>query len=262
MGRVTHMKSFGNPPPEAAAAARDNDGKSARSAEYTLAGALIGVCVIGGGAAWWLTRDSNDSASKPATIAIAAAPSSPAAVSTAPAAEAGANWQSQLQQEISKIDREQQQEQNRADANQARLAELQRQRDDLERERQKLAAQAKAAPAASSAQGTVASARPVPDAPAKPKVTHIPARIELNTCASPRYPDLSRQLNEEGRVIIGYQIDEYGKVLGSRIDKSSGSPRLDSIAERALAKCKFAPGTANGVSETSWMQVAFTWKLN
>lgn len=254
------MKSFGNPAPGPAPGGRDNNGKSARSAEYTVAGALIGVCLIGGGAAWWLTRDSSESAPKPAP-AVAAAPAIPA---TAPSPDSGANWHDQLQQEIGRIDREQQQEQSRADANEARLAELQKQRDDLERERQKLAAQAKAAPSPGAAgkSDTVASARPATATPAAPQVKHVPARILLNTCSAPRYPDASRQLNEEGRVIIGYQIDEYGKVVSSRIDTSSGSERLDSIAERALAKCKFKPGTANGVNETSWTQAAFTWKLN
>lgn len=253
------MKSFGNPAPGPASSGHDNDGKSARSAEYTVAGALIGVCLIGGGAAWWLTRDSGDSAPK----AVPAATVAPVAAAAAPNTNGGANWHDQLQQEIGKIDREQQQEQSRADANQARLAELQKQRDDLERERQKLAAQTKTAPAQSAnTSDTVAAVRSTPATPTPPKIKHVAARIQLNTCASPRYPDASRQLNEEGRVIIGYQIDESGKVINSRIDTSSGSSRLDSVAERALSKCKFTPGTANGVAETSWMQAAFTWKLN
>ncbi|HEY9546325.1 MAG TPA: energy transducer TonB, partial [Solimonas sp.] len=144
-------------------------------------------------------------------------------------------------------------------------AELQKQRDDLERERQKLAAQAKASSSAGADRNTssaVTSAGEAPATPAKAKIRHIPARIELNTCAAPRYPNASRQLNEEGRVVIGYQIDEYGKILNSRIDTSSGSPRLDTIAMRAMAKCTFKPGTANGIAETSWTQVAFTWKLD
>src|SRR3546814_1047125 len=118
------MKSFGNQPPASGADARDNEGKSVRSAEYTLAGALIGVCVIGGGAAWWLTRDSGESVPKPAAVAIAAPSATTATTAMAAAAKTGANWHDQLQQEIGKIDREQQQEQSRSDANEARLAEI------------------------------------------------------------------------------------------------------------------------------------------
>src|SRR3546814_3158023 len=93
------MKSCVNQPPASGADASDNEGKSVRSAEYTLAGALIGVCVVGGGAAWWLTRDSGESVPKPAAVAIAA-PSTTTA--TTAAAKTGANWHDQLQQEIGK----------------------------------------------------------------------------------------------------------------------------------------------------------------
>src|SRR3546814_14595591 len=96
---------------------------------------------------------------------------------TTAAAKTGANWHDQLQQEIGKIDREQQQEQSRSDANEARLAELQKQRDDLERERQKLAAQAKASSSAGADRNTssaVTSAGEAPATPAKAKIRHIP----------------------------------------------------------------------------------------
>src|SRR3546814_10210871 len=96
------MKSFGNQPPASGADARDNEGKSVRSAEYTLAGALIGVCVIGGGAAWWLTRDSGESVPKPAAVAIAAPSATTATTAMAAAAKTGANWHDPLQQEIGK----------------------------------------------------------------------------------------------------------------------------------------------------------------
>src|SRR3546814_12891995 len=96
------MKSFGNQPPASGADARDNEGKSVRSAEYTLAGALIGVCVIGGGAAWWLTRDSGESVPKPAAVAIAAPSATTATKAMAAAAKNGANWPDQPQPENGK----------------------------------------------------------------------------------------------------------------------------------------------------------------
>src|SRR3546814_5644323 len=134
-----------------------------------------------------------------------------------------ADWHDQLQQEIGKIDREQQQEQSRSDANEARLAELQKQRDDLERERQKLAAQAKASSSAGADRNTssaVTSAGEAPATPAKAKIRHIPARIEHNNCAAPRYPNASRQLNEEGRVVIGYRSEEHTSELQSLMRNS------------------------------------------
>src|SRR3546814_11781811 len=91
----------------------------------------------------------------------------------AAAAKTGANWHDQLQQEIGKIDREQQQEHSRSDANEARLAELQKQRDDPERERQKLPAQAKASSSVGADRNTssaVTSAGEAPATRAKPNI--------------------------------------------------------------------------------------------
>src|SRR3546814_18488474 len=98
----------------------------------------------------------------------------------AAAAKTGANWHDQLQQEIGKIDREPQQEQSRSDANEARLAELQKLRDDLERDRQKLAAQAQASSSTGPIRFTssaVTSDGEATQTPATANIRHIPAPI-------------------------------------------------------------------------------------
>src|SRR5713101_8453816 len=62
----------------------------------------------------------------------------------------------------------------------------------------------------------------------------------------PEYPPGARRANETGTVQLSYLVDVDGKVLESKIERSSGSRRLDEAAKTALALCKYAPATADG----------------
>jgi len=50
----------------------------------------------------------------------------------------------------------------------------------------------------------------------------------------PAYPLLSRRLKEEGRVLVRVELDEQGRVSAARIEKPSGSQRLDEAALAAV----------------------------
>ncbi|MDE2430500.1 MAG: TonB family protein, partial [Burkholderiales bacterium] len=52
-----------------------------------------------------------------------------------------------------------------------------------------------------------------------------------------------------------------GKVVESKVEKSSGSKSLDKAALSALSQCKFKPGTKDGKPEQAWAKVDFVWKL-
>ena len=69
-------------------------------------------------------------------------------------------------------------------------------------------------------------------------------------------------MNEEtGTVGMGFLVGVDGKVVDSKVEKSSGSKSLDKAALTALAQCKFKPGTKDGKPEQTWAKVDFVWKL-
>jgi len=77
----------------------------------------------------------------------------------------------------------------------------------------------------------------------------------------PEYPPGARRANETGTVQLSYLIDVDGKVLESKIDRSSGYRRLDEAAKTALALCKFTPATVEGRPVRSRKKVNYVWKL-
>ena len=68
-----------------------------------------------------------------------------------------------------------------------------------------------------------------------------------NPVAQPPYPTISRQLGEEGQVILKLSLDKDGDVVDATVDKSSGFERLDLAAlEEAKTSWRLLPGTING----------------
>ena len=107
---------------------------------------------------------------------------------------------------------------------------------------------------------TISAPAPVP---ATPKA-HVAVRTKasLNSgCARPSYPAESLEMEEEGQVTLGFQIDVDGHVVESKIIKSSGFTRLDDAARTAFSKCEFTPATIDGVGEKSLATVPFEWKI-
>jgi len=71
----------------------------------------------------------------------------------------------------------------------------------------------------------------------------------------------NRTLSESGAVTLGYRMDAEGKVLDARIDKSSGSPRLDNAALNALQQCKFQPLINEGGLPDSWVKIDYELQI-
>ncbi|MBV2234996.1 MAG: energy transducer TonB [Sterolibacterium sp.] len=102
---------------------------------------------------------------------------------------------------------------------------------------------------------------PQPAAPPKPAVRTAPVIDAARSCEKPEYPAASKRMEEEGTVTLNFLIDVDGKVIDSRVEKSSGYARLDQAARTALGKCKFKPGTVDGKPEQSWASIKYTWQL-
>lgn len=100
---------------------------------------------------------------------------------------------------------------------------------------------------------------PPPPPVVKPKV-HVKAVLEPG-CTPPRYPDESIEMEEEGTVLFNFLIEVDGHVAESKLIKTSGFNRLDQAAKAAFERCRFQPGTVDGVPEKSWVQQSFEWKI-
>lgn len=96
--------------------------------------------------------------------------------------------------------------------------------------------------------------------------SHVPARItaalvDANACAKPEYPPAALRANESGVVALAFLIEVDGRVVDSRVERSSGFRRLDEAARKALGLCQFRPATLNGVAERSWAKIEYEWRI-
>ncbi|MDP5007782.1 MAG: TonB family protein [Glaciimonas sp.] len=98
---------------------------------------------------------------------------------------------------------------------------------------------------------------PAPKVAAKPTA----ATAVSSTCEKPEYPRQSLQDEEEGTVTLAFLISPGGKVVESRVDRSSGSRALDRAALNALSQCSFRPGTVDGKPHESWTKMQYVWRL-
>ncbi len=86
--------------------------------------------------------------------------------------------------------------------------------------------------------------------------------IDGRRCRLPEYPPGSKRMEEAGIVVLRFLIDVDGSVVESKVESSSGYPRLDEAARAALALCSFKAGTVDGKAERSWAKLRYVWKLN
>lgn len=91
---------------------------------------------------------------------------------------------------------------------------------------------------------------------------HIAAQVDSNACEKPDYPASSIRGGEEGTVNLAMLIGPDGRVLESKVEKSSGSRALDKAAIQGLSLCKFKPGSVDGVPEKSWAKLQYVWTIN
>ena len=101
---------------------------------------------------------------------------------------------------------------------------------------------------------------PPPAAPA-PAQQRTAAVVDARGCEKPPYPAASLRANERGIVRLNFLIDVDGRVLESKVERSSGYRRLDEAARAALGACKFRPATVDGRPERAWARIDYDWKI-
>ncbi|SEQ02906.1 outer membrane transport energization protein TonB (TC 2.C.1.1.1) [Solimonas aquatica] len=104
-----------------------------------------------------------------------------------------------------------------------------------------------------------ATTTPQPAAAPPPAAKTSPV-VKAKNCREPEYPAISQRLNETGSVVLQLLVGVDGKVTEAKVETSSGYPRLDEAAKRALSLCKFTPGTEGGQPTPMWAQLKYTFR--
>lgn len=110
-----------------------------------------------------------------------------------------------------------------------------------------------------------------PDAPVEhppeQAAAHVPVRVApvidaAHACATPEYPARAIRAGWEGIVELEFLVGLDGRVVESRIAKSSGHDLLDNSARDVLSSCRFTPGTVDNKPERSWAHIRYNWHIN
>jgi protein TonB len=84
------------------------------------------------------------------------------------------------------------------------------------------------------------------------------ARIDAAACDKPNFPVQWHEVGDGAKVVVSYLVGADGKVVGSKIVKSSGVSYIDHASERAGARCKFVPAEGS-TTDASWTKVTYSW---
>ena len=79
---------------------------------------------------------------------------------------------------------------------------------------------------------------------------------------SPRYPPESKHAREEGLVILKVLIDESGHASRINVYRSSGHPRLDEEARKAVQRAVFKPYLDGGVARAAVALIPVEFSLH
>lgn len=116
-------------------------------------------------------------------------------------------------------------------------------------------------PASVNAITAVTHEAPPPTAPPAPKAAvRVPPVVKASACRQPEYPSMSERLGETGSVVLQLLVGVDGRVIDSRIARSSGYERLDRAAQEALSRCRFTAGTEDGIPIPAWAQMKYTFR--
>ncbi len=105
------------------------------------------------------------------------------------------------------------------------------------------------------------------ETPPPPVQAAAPRQAKLDAPPSPRkkirpeYPESSRRRGEQGEVLVEMRIDAKGLVEQARIVQSSGFPKLDEAALRAVKSAQFNPAKSQGDSVASTARLKLQFEI-
>lgn len=77
----------------------------------------------------------------------------------------------------------------------------------------------------------------------------------------PGYPRMSRRLGEQGLVELRVRVTHDGRAAEVKLQRSSGSARLDGAAQEAVRRWRFVPARRGNVTVEAWVVVPIEFKL-
>ncbi len=77
----------------------------------------------------------------------------------------------------------------------------------------------------------------------------------------PEYPELAKQMRQEGLVLLAVDVDREGGPIKVEIKQSSGYRLLDQAAVRAVSHWKFQPGRMGDIPVESAVTVPIRFRL-
>ena len=90
--------------------------------------------------------------------------------------------------------------------------------------------------------------------------SEVPATFDAKACKV-TYPKQSLVNEEQGVTSMQFLVSPAGKVLDSKLEKSSGYKALDKAALSTVAGCQFKPGSKDGAPAQTWTRVDYAWAL-
>jgi protein TonB len=96
-------------------------------------------------------------------------------------------------------------------------------------------------------------------APVQARVDVMP---KLRRSIKPKYPKVSRERGEEGRIRLRLEINAKGLVEGVEIIASTGFKLLDDAAVKAVRSAEFIPARLAGEPVFSKAEISLEFKLN
>jgi periplasmic protein TonB len=99
-----------------------------------------------------------------------------------------------------------------------------------------------------------------PTPPPQKAAVRVAPVVRGKSCAEPEYPAASARLGESGKVVLALLVGVDGRVVESKVEQTSGFPRLDEAARAALSLCKFTPGTVDSKPTQAWGRLAYVFR--
>ena len=98
--------------------------------------------------------------------------------------------------------------------------------------------------------------------PVQPTPVQVMPHLDLQHSHEPEYPVPSRQLGEQGSVVLQVLVGADGSILETKLAQSSGYDRLDQAALHEIkTSYRFIPGTIDGTPQPMWYTIKYNWKL-
>lgn len=96
---------------------------------------------------------------------------------------------------------------------------------------------------------------------ASPKIELPSSDADYLNNPKPPYPALSKRMGEQGKVVVRTLIGTDGHAQEVQLQQSSGFERLDQAALKAAREWRYVPGKRDGVPQTMWFNVPFSFQL-